>query len=308
MVRSGRLTTEFFNPTFTSPNNFEPTGMNDDIRLDLTDQEFFAIDPSGSEEIDDAIRLRETDNGGFQLQVAIADVAQLDHESDHFERAVQKGRSIYGQRTNDLMLDREVIRALELRGDGEKRALVVSLGFDEENQPLETTIEPAWVKVRNIYYKEKVDRFLNKTLLLSEYNPAVQEGSRRLAKVALREMHGKSVKKFVGKSMALANIAVAGWVRERDVPVPFRIYDPDVPFISEDGTQFFGHYSPDPQPHAAFAEVYGHYTSPLRRAPDAAGGMQISAKLAGCALPFSHERIAELSRTSTLLQAREMSA
>lgn len=307
MVMYGSRTGEMFTPRFDTRPVFEPTGLNDDKRVDLTDSPFLAIDPAGASEIDDAIRMRK-DRAGFKLEVAIVDGSQLASDSLYVREAIQRGQTSYAD--YDMMLAKHVLDVMSLKGEEPKRALVVSQTFDrdlvEDSEPM---IEPAWINVKNLAYGELSGANAFMPGHRAERNMK-NFANRWLGRQALSILEGQTHahaagdRQFVSECMKFANGAVASWMRDREIPALYRVFDPRKPFLEKNGTRHFAHYSSYPSGHAAFEELeyYMHFTSPLRRAADLVNHLQVGAYLAGQDVPFTPRSVDGISKWTTIVQ------
>jgi exoribonuclease II len=298
------------NEPFT-PNAIGDTNAEGDpIRVDLTGDPFYSIDPPGSAELDDAIRTSYTSDGNFKLEVAVADGGQIDPNSDHMNYALAFDVSYYDRPFRRLLFGANVIRALELRNVLHHRALVVSQEFDRKCDLVkEPEVMPAWVDTRSYTYGDVHDDLWTDEMINADYNKLKSIGKRQLGRTAFRESMKRDRARryrdenFVAVSMALANGGMAEWV-DGKIPVPYRIYDPKFYYYDDKGEQKWAYYSRSPQPHAEFDRLakYMHGTSALRRSKDTVAHQQIGAYLAGKELPYKEEDIDEHSGAVELFE------
>ncbi len=290
---------------------FEPTGELDGMRRDMTaSRPFYAIDPPGAAEIDDAVRITPLDdNNAFRIEVAVADGTQIDPSGECFRHALKVGHSVYFDSTdveNQLMLDRDVLRAVSL-GGAACRATVLSQVYDyNARKQGELQVQPAWVDVKNVEYSEPdpgyIQMVLDSRRAIHSLERAVF-GRKQGAGGFWR--HSNSGEKLVATSMAWSNQAMAGWFIKHNVPVMLRVHQPDQPFRAGDGEDariIHGHYSHRRKGHSAFAGDYAHFTSPLRRAADLVMHQQWATVHTTGQPRYSVGQIKKLARAMTLLQ------
>lgn len=284
------------------------SGLNDTARIDLTRQEFLAIDPPGPYEVDDAIFVqRERRTGNFLVQVAVADGAQLAQPAV-LRRAIARGENIYAsQRLVQRILPPPLVQKLELRNADLYRALVISTRYDRDGQlvPGSTELLPAWVRVRDMTYGEFGERFLHSLRWRMQQHPTVA------FHYAFRRTTGqesdvasvcseKGAMHLVATHMAVANMAVSRWAAEHGVAILHRNFPP-----IDDASVMMRHddkgrlvpcawYSPRPVGHSGILGAFGrdtnpysHTTSPLRRAADLVNHIQLGNVLAGKDAPFA---------------------
>jgi len=254
---------------------FHPSGLNDDRRVDLTDQVFTAVDLLHAEEIDDAIRTRYLRNGGFLVEVAFPDGSQVVNRPDIVESAVTHGESIYAPRLASSMLDASVVKQLELRNVQKRRAMVVSEEYDAEGRPLgNVEITPAFVKTECITPKELARRMFRSTsnafldFLLRrcalDGTPLPQPNQLPIG------FEARKIGELVVKTHAIhANRSVANWTEEREVTLLNRTYA-----LAKKGSAFspLATFSTARMGHEGVIRgqqvTYPRYTSPLRRPDD----------------------------------------
>jgi len=216
-------------------NLFQPSGFNDELRRDLTEgAAFAAVDGENISEIDDGFRIRQTRNGGFLLQVAIADGSQVDYESEQLQGAMDAKASIYqGRRVVRSLLDKVVVQQLELRpGPEPRRALVVESRFDADAQPIATSdIFPAFVRVDSYSYSRFVANYLprhgGKNSPIVQFEETFRNNRADLQPGLPVALGGSKQNVIYGNHlnqdcMVLTNLGVAGMAVEAEVPLLHR--------------------------------------------------------------------------------------
>lgn len=288
---------------------FKPDGLNDDIRADLTDRPFLAIDPANATEIDDAIRVTRHRSGSFTVEVAIADASQVIGHDQVIDDAVDMRASSYDLPFTVRMLPKSVTTNLNLEGYT-ARALVVSRHYTRDLEPADdVSLRPASITVNNVSYQE-FGQCSRRAYDPNQEDPMIQFQRK------YRQMHGreyisprdigdaetgaKFAYKLVATYMVLANIAVANWAEQCQVPILFRNFDPQE-YENRDEIAV-GTYSTTPNTHAGIKSIvaeeatYTHATSPLRRAVDLVNHLQIGSRLGGLELPYSTAGLDKLSQ------------
>jgi hypothetical protein len=158
------LNTEQLNALALNMGLFQPSGQNDEHRIDLSGgAPFVSIDTCSPYEIDDAIRVKIRRNGGFILQVAIADGAQIPYPSKIATEALDTKASTYvNKRCLVSMLPELAIRQMELiPAHNPQRALVVESRFDSYGQAEDdVTVFPGTINVEAYRYSEFASRYL----------------------------------------------------------------------------------------------------------------------------------------------------
>lgn len=133
---------------------FTPNGLNDKYRIDFSRGEpFLAVDDNPHER-DDAFRIRSLRDGGFCVQIAIADGSQLSDRTDIVNRALTRGDSTYHWPGKHHMLPQSVRRQLELTASHERqRATIVESTFGDDGYVTGISfIYSAYISVREMSY------------------------------------------------------------------------------------------------------------------------------------------------------------
>ncbi|WP_114416200.1 exoribonuclease II [Marinospirillum perlucidum] len=120
-------------------------------RQDLTDIPFFTIDSASTLDMDDALSIRPREEGGWQLQIAIADPSAYVAEGSPADiEAKTRAFTLYLPARTVTMLPKELSDDLcSLKEAARRPALVATLELDSQGKLLETTrFQAAWVESR----------------------------------------------------------------------------------------------------------------------------------------------------------------
>lgn len=280
---------------------FSPSGLNDAKRHDLTEgAPFVAIDTRSPNEIDDAIRVRLKRGGGFIVQVAIADGAQIPARSRMTLDALRTGESVYrGKRCVTSMLPLSAIRQLELSPNrNPQRALVVETQYDSDAAQTGIDAYPATVNVEAYRQAEFASRYLRREGLRAPIAQFVEtfRSTREDLEFEPPEALGGAMKNAVFGSrlvqdyMVLANHAFTQYSHDLGVPLLHRQY-PDIESTWGNGTGLQdtsirllnGYVGPE--------VPYARATSPLHEAPSLANHILFGAHVAG----VDHSELTQLA-------------
>ncbi|SFB78815.1 exoribonuclease-2 [Marinospirillum celere] len=119
------------------------------VREDLTNIPFFTIDSASTKDMDDALSITPRTEGGWQLQVAIADPSAYVPEGSAADiEAKARAFTLYLPARTVTMLPKQLSDDLCSLKAGEKRpALVATLNLDAEGKLLETTeFKAGWIQ------------------------------------------------------------------------------------------------------------------------------------------------------------------
>jgi len=288
---------------------FQPSGLNDDKRLQAVGSPFFAVDKGYAEEIDDAMRAsRVKTTGGFLAEIAIVDASQLSNSAELVEEAVRNRQNNYLSLRNPNRLEvvpKSVVTQLELRGDGEKRAMVISQEFDAAHQPVgDPDIKPSFIQVLNRTPRNFARDVSGSVVGLErpklcvaefaeEFKQPIESWQIQREPLVNRQDTLRYAESVVRTYMVLANMAVAQFAFRHDVPILYRTFDPAGRFKQ-------AMYSVIPLRHKFLSSypvpIYSHYTSPLRRASDLVNHLQIGRFLAGEDLIFDRKALSGIAQ------------
>ncbi|WP_404418069.1 exoribonuclease II [Marinospirillum sp.] len=126
----------------------DPEGL---VREDLTATPFFTIDSASTKDMDDALSITPRTEGGWQLQIAIADPSAYVPEGSAADiEAKTRAFTLYLPARTVTMLPKQLSDDLCSLKEGEKRpALVATLNLDTEGKLLEPTeFKAGWIQSR----------------------------------------------------------------------------------------------------------------------------------------------------------------
>ncbi|MDE2997853.1 MAG: ribonuclease R [Gemmatimonadota bacterium] len=235
-------------------------------RLDLRDLHCVTIDPEDARDHDDAVSLEDRPEGGYRLGVHIADVdhyvregGPLDHE------AMARGTSVYlADRAIPMLPERLSGNLCSLLPDEDRLAVSVLIDLDANGRPMESRIAPSVVRSRARLSYRQAQRLLNGS---GSSHPAPHAAVLRKMDVLRRRIAGRRMKRgaidfniaeprivvdgagrvteirkserldshrIIEEFMLLANETVARRLRDRNLPVLYRIHEkPDAQKLAE---------------------------------------------------------------------------
>lgn len=237
--------------------NFDETCIGD--RLDLRKETIITIDPATARDFDDAISLRKTKNGHWQLGVHIADVAHFVPAGSALDReALDRGTSVYLPRHVIPMLPEVISNGLASLQEGQFRfTKTVFIEFDAAGNPIGADLANTVIRVSRRFAYEEVMPLVNHPkdykgkasaqvmkLLLRMYELAMLLRKKRFAGGALQmgipeveidfdddgnitgahERHHDESHEIIEEFMLAANIAVAQILTAKDLPFLRRVH------------------------------------------------------------------------------------
>jgi len=297
---------------------------------DLTGLDIFSIDDVSTEDIDDAISVREVP-AGTEVGVHISNVAALIPKwSEADAEAGRRGETIYLPEKRIHMFPLRLIKErLSLVEGTERLSLSLLMVFDESNNIISQRFTNAVIKVRkNISYSEGSEFFLNDPV--GERLKKIAEALRikrleagalivQLPQLKIRINGGGCIsieKNFmnsvahvvVAEMMILMNRMAGRFLRENKVPAIYRSQSEPVP----DDVRALDESDPlypvrvvkflraprvglSPEPHMSLGiDVYTQVTSPIRRYPDIIMQRQIVSELVYGEAVYSEEELENL--------------
>jgi ribonuclease R len=237
-------------------------------RDDLRHLPFVTIDGETARDFDDAVCLEPRPDGGSTLWVAIADVAHYVAPDTALDReAAARGTSVYFPDRAIPMLPARLSSTLcSLQPDRDRLVLVAEMRFDAHGRRRALHCRRAVIRSRARLTYTQVAAVLSaaktaqiaawrralepllpqlramRALMLLLHARRVRDGSLDLdlpeALIELSE-EGRSIgvrvaarndaHRLIEEFMLEANRAVAAWLREQDLPFPYRIHEPPAP-------------------------------------------------------------------------------
>lgn len=259
----------------------------------LEPQHALAIDPPGSTEVDDAIRVDFFDKDEAYATVYVADGAFVAREYDVLAQAIRKGFSRYEHTPYDLLLPDFILRQLGL--DATVPTGVPTVAVRMHITPEQTSligIDRVRTHVRCITYADFVDE-------RQQGNPDAQD----IAAVAriLRGQFGygkpchdeRGSYQTVAGFMITTNNLVAQHMQQNELPWMYRHYKETPPGASQAEHAVYDHR---PLPHEGLRVTpYCHFTSPLRRAADLVCHINLEAVLGQARPEYGPKSIGQIA-------------
>lgn len=297
---------------------------------DLTGHEIFSIDDENTEDIDDALSIREVE-GVVEIGIHISNVAALVPKwSAADEEAGRRGETIYLPEKRIHMFPPGLIKKrLSLVEGTERLSLSLLLTFDSGNNIKSQRFVNSLIRVRkNMSYTEGSDYFLNDPLGMRMREIALGLRQKRLdagalivqlpqLKIRINGGGAISIEKnlmnspahvVVAEMMILMNRMAGRFLRENRIPAIYRSQPEPVP----DDVRSLDETDPlfpvrvvrflraprvglSPEPHMSLGiDVYTQATSPIRRYPDIIIQRQIVSELMHGEAAYAEEELENL--------------
>jgi ribonuclease R len=246
-------------------------------REDLRALPFVTIDGETARDFDDAVQLEALPRGGCRLRVAIADVSHYVGERSPLDlEAAQRGTSVYFPDRAIPMLPHQLSNGLcSLNPDRDRLVQVADITYDRHGNRKESRFYRGVIRSRARLTYTKVAAMLSstdtpETRALRHELEALLDQLRRmheLMKVLLRKRiaagsldldlpeamvdlseEGRSISvrflqrndahRLIEEFMLEANQAVALYLKEHDVPFPYRVHEPPDPDSIDELNEF----------------------------------------------------------------------
>ena len=322
--------------------------LDDGRRRDLTDLAVYTIDDATTTDMDDGVSILRRADRTMQVGVHITDVAGLvPLESEPDREAAARVTSLYFPDRKIPMFPEKLSSDLgSLRPDAHRLALSQLFEFSVEGTVERVDIVPSVIRCRGKLSYEAVEGILQDSChsLHNDFSALhavaewhcierlqngaidVEHPNRRIAITADGEIEfsmqdGRTqASLLVSEMMVMANVAVARFCRDRNIPVVYRTQTvPDLAAFSDVENEVLRRYmvlrrmrrastSLTPDLHGGLGvEAYCQASSPLRRYTDLTVQRQLAAHLLGQPLPYDEERIRLVvfeaeERTRTLIR------
>ncbi len=268
-------------------------------RVDMRDLPFVTIDGADSRDFDDAVYCRRLDDG-YQLYVAIADVAHYVQEGSLLDQAArERGTSVYFPDRVIPMLPEVLSNGIcSLNPHVERLVLVCELRFSAGGEVLKYRFSNAVIRSHARLIYEDVAAWLDQP---REGQPALQQhvldiyelylklrerreergaldieslepkfifnAARKIERIETRERN--DAHKLIEECMIAANVAAAAYLEKNRLPALYRVHDKPDPeklialrqFLSELGIHLPGGETPE-------AKHFAHVLGLARGRPD----------------------------------------
>lgn len=247
-------------------------------RKDCRDILTFTIDPTDAKDFDDALSIRNLDNGYYEIGVHIADVSHFVHPGSALDKtAYERATSVYlPDRVNPMLPEKISNELCSLRPHEDKYTFSVIFQIDNRAQVKHSWIGRTIIHSNHRFTYEEVQEIIEKKeglhykpiLLLNDLaqkfrrerfrNGAINFSSQEVRFVLDEKQkpidviikESKEAHQLIEEFMLLANRTIAAYVdkikiNKESVPFPYRIHD-----------------TPDDEklkPFAAFAKKFGYH-------------------------------------------------
>lgn len=310
-------------------------------REDLTGLAAFTVDSSLTRDYDDALSVRQMEDGAFEVGIHIADAAEFVSRDDPLDKeAAQRVSSIYLPDDRISMFPPVLSEgAFSLKAGEDRLALSFLLQMDADANILESRIVPTVVRIKDqLTYHDVDSRLPGDNGLSILYELARKLRQKRLERGAIilplpeinisvnsagmiqvtRYEKETPSQVLVSEWMIAANAAAADYLADNGVPAIFRGQAecrPETEFVKSE-YELFAVYrqrrlfsraelSPVPKAHCSLAlSNYTTVTSPIRRYSDLVVQRQLKSALAGNPGLYSRDEIEQIITTLSVAQGR----
>lgn len=236
-----------------------------DGREDIRDRVIFTIDGADAKDLDDAVSVERTDDGGYVLGVHIADVSHYVRQGSALDKeAYERGTSVYFVDQVVPMLPKALSNGIcSLNPHAPRRALSAFVNIDRQGNIrgcdikktlIESKVRGVYTEVNDLFEKGEASEFYDKySILYPDTLPVMEELYRLLAKKShnrgaleletaeaqilvdenglpcdiIKRERGDA-EKLIEQFMLAANEGVANWLHDMSMPCVYRIHeDPD---------------------------------------------------------------------------------
>jgi ribonuclease R len=225
-------------------------------RVDLRERDFFTIDPASARDHDDAVCVEALPTGGWQLWVAIADVAHYVAPDTPIDaEALRRGNSVYFiDRALPMLPERLASGLCSLRPGEDRLVMVAELAVEPSGRVGRRSLYPGVIRSRARLAYEDVAAFVEGKGTDHPQAAALRELGRATATLARRRRAEGSIDfelpeaeirpgpdgraldiqraartrahRAIEEAMLAANRAVAELLVEADVPAVHRVHEP----------------------------------------------------------------------------------
>ncbi len=268
MLTVNGISTEFPQPVLHEAKKLSAAGIWEydfKDRLDLREKPIFTIDSAESKDLDDAVSIERTPNGGYTLGVHIADVSHYVKGNSPLDKeALDRGTSIYYADKVIPMLPKELSNGICSLNPGENRltfSAVMDITPDGELKSFKFSKSVICSRVKGVYseintildgtappeitekYSELIpsikimDELADKRIALRKKRgaPAIETaeskliiGENGICTDVVPRTRGKS-EMIIEEFMLLANESAAKLARENELPFVYRVHESPSP-------------------------------------------------------------------------------
>jgi len=146
-------------------------------RLDLRQEMIFTIDPINSKDFDDAVSLKQLENGNWLLGVHIADVSQyIPPESALEQEAFKRGTSVYlVDRVIPMLPEQLSNQVCSLQPQQERLTYSVLMELSPAAQLLDYSFHESVIKSQRRFSYEEVQAILDGQTKADSFEPVLQQ-------------------------------------------------------------------------------------------------------------------------------------
>jgi ribonuclease R len=164
IVKEFNLPTEFPEEVIKEVAKFsEPTNKKPTDRLDLRNETIITIDPITARDFDDALSLKQLENGNYQLGVHIADVSHYVKEGTELDKeALKRGNSTYlTDRVIPMLPEKLSNEICSLSQDNIRYTFSAIMEIDSDTEVVSYQIVPSMIKSNKRFNYDEVQNIID---------------------------------------------------------------------------------------------------------------------------------------------------
>lgn len=305
--------------------NLNLTGVTGDIATVFKERPNvfgITIDDATTVDRDDGIWLIELNDGNFELQVSITDVAELIAKNSPIDQeALQRVMTLYHTKPPTPMLPIHISTNLGSLEEGKKRlALTIFFTINNQGNIIKFEIQETIFENLKAFSYEEVEKILKNPS--SQHHDQLLIKLQQIAQILASKRKGNSgiltedgyidedgnliadnvnTHQLIAEIMILTNTTISNLLAKEKIPALFRTQDMGIKDI-EKAIREMSHclvpaiYSPCPLYHIGLAlETYCHFTSPLRRFVDLVNHRIVKEFIKDNLSPYSKDELQKIA-------------
>ena len=146
-------------------------------RVDYRDKTIFTIDGSDTKDFDDAVSIKELDNGNIELGVYIADVDYyISSNTSLYDEAIKRGTSVYPPGSVVPMFPHKISNGIcSLNPNASRFVMAYTTTFDNLGNVIDFRVEEGIINSNKRMTYEDVNQILENNNILDSYKPYLKD-------------------------------------------------------------------------------------------------------------------------------------